>query len=93
MIEKCSYCGEEHETGEGFTLGGVPMKECPNVPPNTAYLLPFTGTGRFEHPIDKLQTVLDEIAEEVAATFPLLESSDNSTAAGAKLVREMFESQ
>lgn len=32
MIEKCGYCNKEHETGEDWKVGGIPIKQCPDVP-------------------------------------------------------------
>ena len=35
MIERCNYCGKEHETGEGPIV-----RECPDVPENYIYAVP-----------------------------------------------------
>ncbi len=34
MIEHCSYCDKEHETGDLKPIEGVPQKECPNIHEN-----------------------------------------------------------
>ena len=33
-LEVCLYCGEMHETGDGFTFLGMAVKTCPNHPEN-----------------------------------------------------------
>lgn len=37
MIEKCTLCHREHETGK-FVMQGIPIKVCPEVPPNVEVL-------------------------------------------------------
>lgn len=37
MIERCNYCGKEHETGDGSTFHGAVTKECPEHPQNPMF--------------------------------------------------------
>jgi hypothetical protein len=34
MIERCTFCGETHETGGEDTIDGKPFKMCPTIPDN-----------------------------------------------------------
>lgn len=33
MIEKCNYCGNTHDVGDGDTFNGMVLKTCPEVHP------------------------------------------------------------
>lgn len=35
MIERCNYCGETHDVGDGSKLFGMVVKVCPNHPENS----------------------------------------------------------
>lgn len=43
MIERCNYCGKDHETGGEMSFCDMPIKECPDVPEDMGLFIPPTG--------------------------------------------------
>ena len=68
VIEKCDFCGEIHDVGDGDTQGGLVFKTCPEVNPHHVW---FWNPKDFRQDVTLLDLTTPQNLNETLMTTEL----------------------